>query len=1145
MRVAGAIDDQNTFTLDGIDVTDNIVGGLGADISVIPLGVESVEEYRVGVNNPNASFGRASGGQISVIGKGGTNHYHGSAYWVHQNDFLNANEWELNRIHLPRPVIRDNRFGGAVGGPIWKDKTFFFFNYEGRRFPQQSSFTRLMPSSLLKQGILQFKDASGNTVQYNLASSILCAGGAKCDPRGLGISPSVAALWALDPAGTDPSVANADGLNTLGFHGTALAPLSTNFYTLRFDHQINAKWRFNGSYTYFQTKQVSGGQGAQYDIRGGTAKATSTAPTDRDAIIAGLTGQITPHLFNAFHFGWVRSRQSFNRLAPSAAAALENIVGTGSSAGPIALAPGQAATNLVDAPIEVDTQRARFQNSTGRNIQYVDDVSWIKSKHTLQFGGNFRHIPTIHTRNDKVVGSLASLEVLSDADVSTFLSSIPSSERPPTCSASLTTNCLQKGDVQRWDRLYASTLGLVDNVGILTTRDGKLNPLPFGTPLVNNTTLNAVEFYGQDVWRITPNLTFTYGLSYGWQTAPKEKLNRQTLVVDTSNNNQPFTGPGYIAAKQAAALQGQTYNPTLGFEPVQSAGRNVFSIDWGDVAPRASVAWTPSFDSGFMHRLTGNRKTVIRGGFGIVYDRINTVQSVIIPMLGVGFAQTISVGAPLCNVSGTPGAGCNVAAGTGNPGAASFRVGVDGKLPVPTVPPVSIPIVPGTPFGELFSFQDDPNTKVGRSRAGDLTIQREIPGNMIIEIGWTGRWSDRLPQGVNFNSAPYFFVDPASKESFAQAYDAVAGALAAGQTPAAQPFFEDQLPFAAIASLTGPACTQKLGTATNTTQFLANAATSNFTTGLVSSLFSRMDGLRTCLGLPTFQNRQLFDLHMRTYIGKSNYNGLIATLRKRTSHGLTFDATYTFSKTLDQNISNQNQAGIYSNSYFPNVDYGPSLFDRKHIFNFSYVYDIPLGKGHRFSGGPLANRLLSGWYTTGIFSAFSGLPLFVTESSQVWGGGSIFGFNVGMIPTVNPSTFGNSVHGGVAGSNGIGASGNPANNGTGLNLFADPAAVFGDFRNVQISKDGRTGRSNPLHGLPFWNLDSSLGKKTALTERVSISIQADFFNIFNHVNFVDPTLDATRPASFGVISTQLVPTSRDSTLADGSRWVQFGLRFEF
>lgn len=1140
MRVAGAVDDQNTFTLDGIDVTDNVIGGLDANISVIPLGVDAVDEFRVGVNNPNATLGRASGGQIAVIGKSGTNNFHGAAYWYHQNDFLNANEWELNRIQLPRPVIRDNRFGGSVGGPIWKNKSFFFFNYEGRRFPQQSSFTRLMPSSSLRQGILQFKDASGATVQYNLKTSTLCGNGTTaCDPRGLGISPSVAALWALDPAGTDPSVASADGLNTLGFHGTAGTPLTNNFYTLRFDHEITKKWHFNGSYTYFQTKQISGGQGAQYDLRSGTAKATSNSPTDRDAIIAGLTGQITPQLFNAFHFGWVRARQSFNRLAPSAAAALENIAGTGSSAGAIALAPGQAQTNLVDAPIEVDTQRARFQNITGRNIQYVDDLSWVKSTHTLEFGVNIRHIPTIHIRNDKVVGSLASLEALVDADVSTFLSSIPSAERPPTCSATLTTNCLLSGDVQRWDRLYASTLGLVDNVGILTTRDGSLKALPFGTPLINDTTLNAFEFYGQDVWRITPNLTFTYGLSYGWQTAPKEKLNRQTLVVDTTNNNQPLTGPGYIAAKQAAALQGKTYNPTLGFEPVKSAGRDVFNVDYGDIAPRASVAWTPTFDSGFLHRLAGNRKTVVRGGYGMVYDRTNTVQSVIIPMLGVGFAQTISVGAPLCNASGTPGAGCNAAAGSGSPGSASFRVGVDGALPVPAVPPVNIPVVPGTPFGELFSFQDDPNTKIGRSHAFDLTIQREIPGNMIMEIGWTGRWSDRLPQGVNFNSAPYFFVDSASKQTFAQAYDAVATALAAGQTPAAQPFFENQL-----AGLIGSPCAGS-STATTATQFLANAAASNFTGGLVSSLFSVMDGRRTCLGLPTFQNRQLFDLHMRTYIGKSNYNGLIATLRKRTSHGVTFDATYTFSKTLDQNISNQNQAGIYSNSYNPNVDYGPSIFDRTHVFNFSYVYEIPMGKGHRFGGGTWSSRLLGGWYTAGIFTAFGGLPLFVNESSQVWGGGSIFGFNVGMIPTAKPSSLGNSVHSGVAGSNGIGTSGDPAKKGTGLNLFSDPAAAFGDFRNVQISKDGRTGRANPLRGLPFWNLDSSIGKKTALTERVSFSLTADFFNLFNHVNFVDPTLDRSQKASFGVISTQLVPTNRDNTLADGSRWIQFGLRFDF
>src|SRR2546425_835954 len=771
MRVAGAVDDQNTFTLDGIDVSDNVIGGLEpATIAVIPLGVEAVDEYRVGVSNPNATFGRASGGQIAVVGKRGTNSFHGATYWFHQNDILNANLWEFNRINKANVTIRDNRFGGRVAG--------------------------------------------------------------------------------------------ADGLNTIGLRGAAATPLSNNFYTLRFDHEINSKWHFNGSYIYFQTHQVSGGQNAQYDLRGSTPKATSTSPTDRDAAIAGLTGQITPHLLNTFRFGWVRARQSFNRLAPSAAAALENIAGTNSSAGAIAMAPGQAQTNLVDAPIEVDTQRARFQNIVGRNIQYVDDLSWIKSKHTFQFGMNIRHIPTIHTRNDKVVGSLASLEALLDADVSTFLTSIPSSERPLACSTTVTTNCLQSGDARRWDRLYASTLGLVDNVGILTTRDGKLNPLPFGTPLINDTTLNAFEFYGQDVWRITPTLTLTYGLSYGWQTAPKEKLDRQTLVVDASTNSL-LTGPGYIAAKQAAALQGKTFNPTLGFQPVKTAGRNIFDVDYGNVAPRVSAAWTPGFGSGFLNRLVGNRKTVVRGGFGIVYDRTNTVQSVIIPMLGVGVAQTGSVGAPLCNASGTPGPGCNAGATASKPGAASFRAGVGGKPPVPTVPAVTTtPVVPSAPFGELFSFQDDPATKIGRSYAADLTIQREIPGNMIVEIGWTGRWSNRLPQGVNFNSAPYFFVDPASKQTFAQAYDAVTAALAAGQTPLAQPFFENQL-----AGLIGSSCASG-STATTATQFLANAAGPTFTRGAGRTLFFVVERHRALPYLPNLQERQMGELHIAIHSTK-------------------------------------------------------------------------------------------------------------------------------------------------------------------------------------------------------------------------------------------------------------------------------------
>jgi len=201
--VAGARSDQNAFNLDGIDITDNVIAGAGNQVPIIPIGVESTDEFRVGLTNNNASFGRAEGGQINVVSKGGTNTLHGSTYWYHQNSALNANTWDLN--HTPdgnghpftkKPSDHDNRGGFALGGPIWKNKTFFFANYEIRRFPQSAEVTRIVPTDTLKQGILTF-----NAVQYNLATSTACgpSGNLACDPRGIGISPTIQKLWSMMP----------------------------------------------------------------------------------------------------------------------------------------------------------------------------------------------------------------------------------------------------------------------------------------------------------------------------------------------------------------------------------------------------------------------------------------------------------------------------------------------------------------------------------------------------------------------------------------------------------------------------------------------------------------------------------------------------------------------------------------------------------------------------------------------------------------------------------------------------------------------------------------------------------------------------------------------------------------------------------
>ena len=209
--VAGARSDQNTIVMDGIDITDNTVGGGSNAQNFIPTGVESLEEFKVGVTNSNATFSRASGGQITLVSKGGGNTLHGDGYWFHQSDGYNANSWDLNRVGQKKSPFKDNREGVSIGGPVFHNKTFFFSNYEKRRFPAGQTVTHIVPTDSLRNGILEFKDGGGVLRQYDLATAANCGPGGNlaCDPRGIGISPTVQALFKLNPA------ANAGELRTV------------------------------------------------------------------------------------------------------------------------------------------------------------------------------------------------------------------------------------------------------------------------------------------------------------------------------------------------------------------------------------------------------------------------------------------------------------------------------------------------------------------------------------------------------------------------------------------------------------------------------------------------------------------------------------------------------------------------------------------------------------------------------------------------------------------------------------------------------------------------------------------------------------------------------------------------------------------
>lgn len=1065
--ITGARQDQSTFTLDGIDVSDNVLGA--AFRTVIPTPAEAVEEFRVAVANPNATFGRSSGAQVVFITKRGTNQFHGSLYEYHQDRYLSANSWTNNRLGLPKPFFIDNRFGGSIGGPIFKDKTFFFALYEGRRNPGASTVTRIVPTTTLKQGLLQFRDATGAVQTINPKT---------LDPRNLGANPIILQMLALYPDAND--FTQGDGLNTAGFTSNFGTSLRGDLGIVRIDHTFSEKWSFDGSFKAY--RELNTGI-AQVDII--NRRGTADSPSRPRTLSAGLTGILTPHITNEFRFGWTADRLAFDRVSPTPQVPAVNI-------------GLDLASTLLDEPIDVDTQRARRQARSVNTYQFIDNATWSKNTHTIQAGFNVRHITSFDFRDDKVIGSIST--PVAQLGSATF-NTIPTAQRP---------TFIQAADVIRYNQLYAALLGQVETITYLSTRDGSLQPNPIGAGLFANSKLNAYEMYAADTWRMKPSLTISYGLLYSWQVPPTEKEGKQTVAVfkDTGELINPKK---YLAQKRAAAEQGDFFNPDIAFLPIKESGRKyAFNIDRKNLSPRISFAWNPSFTGGFMHKLFGDKNTVVRGGYSLLYDRINTIQTIVIPTLGVGFGQTLSLNG-LKNAAGQP-----------------FRAGIDGAFPVPIPTAAASPIVPAKPFGEILSFVVDPFITVPRNHTIDLTVQRSLPGNMVIEFGYIGRLGRNLYQSINLNQTPYFFKDKVSGQTFAQAFDALADQLRAGVAAgavAAQPWFENLL-------------VNLPPSGGSRTRALAARQAGNIINGNLSNLFL---GALDFFAAQPFDNLQALELFYRTSAGRSDYHAFVTTVRKRFSQGLTLDANYTFSRSLDQVGNVQNAAALVPNAYDLNAEYGPSPFDVTHIFNSSWVYDLPFGKGERFANTshPVLNRLISGWFSSGIVRAASGFPLTIVQGSQVWGGSQLLGTSSGVIG-LDRALFDVGVNSFITGSGGIATSGNAASKGSGLNIFSDPVSVFNSVRRVHLSEDGRSGR-NALHGLGFWQFDLSIGKATRITERVNFRFSADLINAFNHVNFNDPIPSLQAPASFGVISSQKVNDLQNIF----PRRIQLGARIEF
>lgn len=1142
--VAGAVVDQNYFTLDGGNNTNDMdgagsvytsgvqantvgdpTGGVAAQytgyskpVGVMPTPADSVEEFKVNTANQTADFNSSSGAEIKVVTKRGTNNWHGTAYEYYKDNNWSGNTWQnsynagLARMNGDPPTgglpsYHFSRFGFAFGGPIIPKeilggKTYFFGNFEGFRFPNAETFYRNVPSANLKAGLLT-DTSTGQT--YSLAS---------VDPRALGLNPIVSQIWnTYMPASNSQCQAGSqcDGVNVQGFQGTLNLPLKSRFAVARLDHDFGSKWHFMSSYRYFNQQQATDDQ---VDIGGafkgdtlGKPASLSGAPVEPWYLVAGMTTNITSNVTNDFHYSFLRNWWAWNRAGDT----VQGCTLCAGLGGALEIEAGESKLQAL-IPYNVNTQQTRTRFWDGKDHMFRDDLSILKGNHLFQVGGIYQHNFNWHQRTDNGGGiNYQPVYILGNGSSGSQLSPLVAgaSTAFPICgTASIMTS------PAKCDSLISGGLGIVSIAQQAYTRTGAnlaLNP-PL-TPAFDQSTIPYYNVYFSDTWHMKPTFTLTYGLGWALEMPPVEKQGKQIEVVDASG--QQLDAVAYLAQRERAALQGQVYNPQVGFALTGNTGSGLkypYNPFYGQFSPRVAVAWNPHFDAASMGgRIFGSQDTVIRGGYSRQYGRLNGVDLVLVPLLGTGLIQPVQ-----CIGGGTIGGDCG-ANHSATPTTA-FRVGVDG-LTAPI--PAALPTLPQPDFPGINAIAAgageglDPHFRPNVIDSFDFTIQRQLSRRFTMELGYIGRRITHEYLPLNINAVPYMMTK--GGQTFANAYKNVVlqycGGLAgmgggncAGNAGAVtpQPFFETALKGTGYCAP---------GTCTAT--MVANEG-GNLANALVWDLWSDLDngafnfprsmmntplpGTAPCPGSTSTtacgaQGQLTSGVGINASVGAGNYNAGFATLKMNDWHGLTAQSNFTWAKALGMGAFAQATSEYTAEDVFNLKQmYGRQGYDRKFVYNMFLVYSPPFFKGqHGFMG-----RLLGGWTTAAIFTAGSGTPIEVyttTGDSEEFGSGDNNNFfsNQNAI-AIGPYTSGHAYN-------------DPAGGAAGQlprNIFKLGSAEANNWRNPILGLDTRNGGAGALNGLRYWNMDFSLRKTVRIAERISLEFEGVAANVFNHNQWLDP-----------------------------------------
>ncbi|MEO6805161.1 MAG: carboxypeptidase-like regulatory domain-containing protein [Edaphobacter sp.] len=915
--VNGSRSDQGNITLDGVDDNDQVNGF--AFTGVLRQTQDSIEEFRVTTGGGNADSGRSSGAQISLVTKSGTNRFHGGVYEYHRPTFTVANDFfnkqaQLNSGQANRPgkLIR-NIFGGDLGGPIFKDKLFFFANYEGARQAESAQVTHTVPTALYQSGTLQYLGKNGETVVVTPAQmAMLDAGCQVCNTAayapGPGPNPNALAYFKSMPVANGLNAG--DGLNTGSYSFSSPNPKTLNTTIVRLDYIPSSNHRIfvRGNLQKDTTSAVENfpGQGP-----------SSVIIDNNKGITAGDTWTLSPSMVNDIRYGYIRQ-------------------GEGRS--------GIGSGDYVDFRfIQTATAETRNTITSSPVNNIVDNFNWTKGRHSIQVGGNWRLIYQNHS---------------TDANSFTSGSSNPSGLGGKPVAPDPTTiglDGVNGGFGNSYIRAYANLVGTVSqvtnnyNYAVSSPTAGTL--LNDGASIARQFKANEFEWYVQDSWRVKPNLTLTFGIRHTILQTPWETKGQQVApTIDTH---------AWFIQRQAAADKGQIYEPNLTFAPngpfYNKPG--FWPKSKNNFAPRFAIAYSP------------DNKTSIRAGAGMYYDHygqslINIfdqngafgLSSQVTNQLGLQSAETASRFTdrhtfPFNNGTAPASQAFPFTAPENN---FAITWGLDSKLK--------------TPYSEAFDLS------VQRELPGGFTIEAAYVGRLgrhllqSLDLAEPVNFVD--PQG----GGDYFTAGAKLSALVDQNAGNDASVPAIPYFENVFPFmknidFEGESATQAIYTNEWAPFRSQVGA----TQALADidfncsyGCPAGYQSKFWQNQFASLYALST-IGQSYYNAAQVTLRHPMSH-------GLQADISYTFSKSIDYGSDAERSTEFSAGVAAGNSSII--NSWNPGLNRAVSDFDTTHILTVDWVYQLPFGNGAKFasSANGFVNAFIGGWQLSGILRATSGLP---------------------------------------------------------------------------------------------------------------------------------------------------------------------------